>query len=83
MSSNAEIIDRLDRIERLLSQIVGQDIKPINEGVGSEASMLISMARLDPDAAIEEAKRLSRMDTKNRKAAKKRSKLKSISGGRV
>lgn len=82
MSSMAEVIDRLDRIEKLLSQIIGKELTPHNEGMSSNASMLISMARHNPEAAIEEAIRLSKQDTADRRAAKKRSKLKAIPGGK-
>lgn len=65
-----EILDRLDRIEKMLQQLtLGSTPKP---QYGSGAAHLISLAKVDPQAAIAEAKRLSREDTRRRREAKKK-----------
>lgn len=62
MSELAEIKAELAEIKALLNQIVGVQPAPKSD--------LITLARTNPKAAIEEAKRRSRVYTKNNRSAK-------------
>jgi hypothetical protein len=53
---------RLDRIERMLSRLIGQAAP----GPVTDHDRLVTLARLDRDAAIAEAKRIAAEDTAQR-----------------
>ncbi len=66
-----DIERRLDRIESLLERLLQQSgsiAPPIPEGVSHGSARIMALARHDRDAAIKEARRLSRLATEaNRK----------------
>jgi hypothetical protein len=49
--SESAIMERLERIERLLSMVVAANKPPLPEGLSDYAFNLISLARHDPEAA--------------------------------
>ena len=70
------INERLARIEELLERLLQQagrnQSPPVPEGVGHGPAKLMALARQDPRAAIEEARRLSRLETARRREERKK-----------
>ena len=73
-----DIERRLERIEALLEHMSRQlgcvQSPPIPDVVSQGTARIMALARQDREAAIQEAKRLSRMDTIRRREERRRAK---------
>ena len=67
MTTDQEILIRLDRIEQMLAKLANLSLPPVDH----QPDRLLRLARVNPEGSKESLREISRLYTATRRAAKK------------